>query len=92
MFLASHSREPRALAEIVTLGIGHALAARRSVRATKITPCSTQAARYSPLSMTLALVQVRPEGTTAPATLVWGMFGTKTANVMSVPVVREAWR
>ena len=49
--------------------------------------------RYSPFSVTLAWVQVRPDryqttGSFAPSA--WG--GTNTENVISVPVSVEAWR
>src|SRR4028119_2200028 len=60
--------------------------------ATKMRPSSAQARRYSPLSVTLAWVQVRPEryqttGQGAPSS---ACGGTKTEKVMSVPVQRLA--
>ena len=59
--------------------------------ATKISPCSAQAARYSPFSVTLAWVQVRPDryqttGSFAAARL----RGRKIENAISVPVAAEA--
>jgi hypothetical protein len=55
--------EAGAEAEIISARrvVGHAVAARRVSGATKIRPSSAQARRYSPLSVTLAWVQVRPD-------------------------------
>src|SRR4051812_19908763 len=57
-------------------------------------PWSAQAARYSPFSVTLALVQVRPDryqtiGSLPPPSA-WG--GRKIEKVMSVDVAADAWR
>ncbi|KQM87273.1 hypothetical protein ASE67_05975 [Sphingomonas sp. Leaf23] len=60
--------------------------------AMKAMPCSAQAARNSPLSVTLAWVQVRPEryqstGARCPSF----SGGTNTENVMVVPVAVDSW-
>ena len=86
--------EPRALAEVVGLVVGHVVAARAGVgRDEDDRRARRRPRRYSPLSITLAWVQVRPEryhstGSFAPA----ACSGTKTAKVISVPVLGEAWR
>src|SRR5690242_7577968 len=57
-----------------------------------MSPCSAQVARYSPFSVTLACVQVRPDryqtiGSFTPLSA-WG--GRKIENVMSVEVALDA--
>src|SRR5260370_29428667 len=59
----------------------------------KIRPSSAQAARYSPFSVTLAWVQVRPDRYQTTGSLpapAWG--GRKIEKVMLVEVADEAWR
>jgi hypothetical protein len=62
--------------------------------ATKISPCCAQAARYSPFSVTLECVQVRPDryqttGKFAPSS---ACGGRKIEKVMPVAVALDAWR
>src|SRR6476469_6792191 len=60
----------------------------------KISPCSAQAARYSPFSVTLAWVQVRPDKyqtiVSFPPLAACG--GRKIEKTMSVDVAADAWR
>src|SRR3546814_20216917 len=59
--------------------------------ATKIRPRSAHARRYSPFSVTFAWVQVSPERYQTTGRLLPGAWtGTKTENVISVPVLVEA--
>src|SRR5260221_2601555 len=60
----------------------------------KINPCSAQAARYSPFSVTLAWAQVSPDkyqttGSFPPRS---ACGGRKIDQVMSVEVAVDAWR
>ncbi|MNE99421.1 hypothetical protein D3C80_1980990 [compost metagenome] len=57
-----------------------------------ISPSSAAMRRYSPFSMTLAWVQVRPDryhSTGRRSVIAWG--GTNTAKVISHWVVCESW-